>query len=356
MEPFRFTQARGEHFVALVLDCIDREYPYNPSHTVNGPDDRRLPREMHPAFFGCFDWHSAVHGHWLLVRTMRRYPDASSGAQIRRALNAHLTAENLAVETAYFDEPGRKGFERTYGWAWLLKLAQEVAECAGCGDDDGRRWSAAVRPLAELIERRYLDFLPRQMYPIRTGVHPNTAFGLAFALDYARALGREELAGLVEARSRDYYLEDVSAPAGWEPGGNEFFSPSLMEADLMRRVLPPGEFSRWLDRFLPNLRARRPRSLLQPAVVSDRADGQLVHLDGLNLSRAWCMWSIATALRAEALPDGDARRRILAAAAEQHAGAGLTGVDSGEYMGDHWLATFAGAMLEAAEQFAQTAE
>jgi hypothetical protein len=215
-------------------------------------------------------------------------------------------------------------------------------------DEDARAWTAALQPLASLIERRYLDFLPRQTYPIRTGVHPNTAFGLAFALDYARALGQEALAGLIEARSRDYYEADASAPAGWEPGGNEFFSPSLMEAELMRRVLSSAEFGRWLDRFLPNLRAVRPRSLLEPVVVSDRSDGQLVHLDGLNLSRAWCMWSIAAAL-----PRGDVRRGILAASAERHAGAGLTGVDSGEYMGDHWLATFSATMLEAAERYYQ---
>jgi hypothetical protein len=335
------TKPRAEHFAALVLGCIGREYPYNPSHTINGPNDRRLPREMHPAFYGCFDWHSSVHGHWLLVRVLRRYPDSPSAPQIRCALAKHLTADNLEIETAYFEEPGRKGFERTYGWAWLLKLAQDLAEW---DDEDARRWSAAVQPLAGLIERRYLDFLPRQTYPIRTGVHPNTAFGLAFALDYARALDRTELAALIRKRSRDYYGTDASAPAGWEPGGNEFFSPSLIEANLMRRVLPAAEFSHWLDRFLPNLRAGRPQSLLQPANVSDRADGQLVHLDGLNLSRAWCMWSIAAAL-----PAADPRRTILLASAERHAEAGLTGVDSGEYMGDHWLATFAVAMLEAAE-------
>jgi hypothetical protein len=341
MESFRFTEARAEHFAALALGCVRRGYPYNPSHTVNNSGDRRLPREMHPAFYGCFDWHSAVHGHWLLVRALRRYQNIPAANEIRSVLREHLTGDNLAAETAYFDEPGHTGFERTYGWAWLLKLSQELATWE---DADAAAWSEAVRPLAELIESRYVEYLPRQTYPIRTGIHPNTAFGLAFALDYARALDRVELASLVEARSVDYYEADASAPAGWEPGGNEFFSPSLMEADLMRRVLRPVEFSRWLDRFLPGLRAGRPKSLLEPALVSDRSDGQLVHLDGLNLSRAWCMWSVAAAL-----PSADSRRRILAASAARHAVAGLTGVDSGKYMGDHWLATFAAAMLEAAE-------
>lgn len=341
MESFRLTEARATHFAALALRCVQQPYPYNPAHVVNGPEDVRDPRAMHPAFYGCFDWHSAVHGHWLLVRALRRFPELPMAAEIRAALAANLSAENLAAEAAYFEEPGRTSFERTYGWAWLLKLAEELASW---DDTDACAWFAALRPLADTIERRYIDFLPRQTYPIRVGTHLNTAFGLAFALDYARALGRGELAALVEARSRDYYLADASAPAGWEPGGNDFFSPSLMEADLMRRVLPRAEFGRWLDRFLPNLRAGYPPSLLTPAHVSDRTDGQLVHLDGLNLSRAWCMWAIAAAL-----PAGDARCAILTRAAESHAAAGLTGVDSGDYMGDHWLATFAVMMLECAE-------
>jgi hypothetical protein len=341
MEEFCLTEARGRRFAALALRCVQQPYPYSPAHVVNGPEDVRDPQALHPAFYGCFDWHSAVHGHWLLVRVLRRFPESPIAPEIRAALSANLSAGNLAAEAAYFQELGRASFERTYGWAWLLKLAEELAMWE---DADAEGWSASLQPLAGIIERRYLDFLPRQTYPIRAGTHPNTAFGLAFALDYARALGHGELAALVEQRSRDYYLEDASAPAGWEPGGNDFFSPSLMEADLMRRVLRTGEFSRWLDRFLPNLRAGYPPSLFAPAVVSDRTDGQLVHLDGLNLSRAWCMWSIAATL-----PAGDTRRAILAHAAEGHASAGLDGVDSGDYMGDHWLASFALMMLECAQ-------
>jgi hypothetical protein len=341
-EAFRLTQERGERFAALALRCIQQPYPYAPAHVVRGPEDVRDPRAMHPSFYGCFDWHSAVHGHWLLVRVLRRFPRSPIAAEIRGALGANLAAEHLLAEAAYFAEPGRASFERTYGWAWLLKLAEELA---GWEDDQAPALSAGLAPLAALIERRYLDFLPRQTYPIRAGTHPNTAFGLAFALDYARALGRRELAALVEQRSRDYFLLDASAPAGWEPGGNDFFSPSLMEADLMRRVLPSPDFGRWLNRFLSNLRAGYPPALFTPAVVADRADGQLVHLDGLNLSRAWCMWSIAAAL-----PTGDARRDVLTRAAERHAAAGLTGIDSGDYMGDHWLATFALMMLECAPQ------
>lgn len=334
-----------EKFAGLALECIRRPYPYHPTHVVMSPDDRRLPPELHPAFYGCFDWHSAVHGHWLLVRTLRRFPGVP-GDEIRAALRANLKRENLLAEAAYFDEPGRKGFERTYGWAWLLKLREELL---GWDDADGCGWVEALEPLAGLIVARYVNFLPRQHYPIRTGVHPNTAFGLAFALDYAAATGDETLAALISERSLHYYLGDVSSPAGWEPGGNEFFSPSLIEADLMRRVLPLNEFGGWLDRFLPNLRAGRPQSLLHPAVVTDRNDGQLVHLDGLNLSRAWCMWSLAAAL-----PAGDIRRGILAASAERHAQAGLEGIASGEYMGDHWLGSFALYMLGEAQRYEES--
>ena len=346
MEDFRLTEDRGQRFAALALRCAQQAYPYNPAHTVNGPDDVRDPRLMHPAFYGCFDWHSAVHGHWLLARVLRRYPALPIAGDIRAVLRANLTPANLLAEAAYFQEPGRQGFERTYGWAWLLKLAEELSAWE---DEDGRAWFAALQPLAAIVEARYLDFLPRQVYPIRVGTHPNTAFGLAFALDYARALDRRGLAALVEARARDYYLADDSAAVGPEPGGNDFFSPALMEADLLRRILAPARFSHWLDRFLPNLRAGYPKSLLTPAVVTDRSDGQLVHLDGLNMSRAWCMWSLAAAL-----PARDPRRAALAQAAQQHAAAGLAGVDSGHYMGDHWLATFALTMLECAEAYDKT--
>jgi hypothetical protein len=329
-------------FAALALRCIRRPYPYHPAHVVTDQNDARTPQAMHPAFYGCFDWHSAVHGHWLLVRTLRRFPEIE-GAEIRVALGQNLTRDNLLAETAYFEEAGRKGFERTYGWGWLLKLREELLDWE---DADGRRWSEALRPLADVIVSRYIDFLPRQTYPIRTGVHPNTAFGLALALDYAEKTQALLLEALIRARSLEYYAQDISAPASWEPGGNEFFSPCLVEADLMRRVLDPGEFAAWLDRFLPNLRAGKPETLLRPAIVTDRRDGQLVHLDGLNLSRAWCMWSIAAAL-----PVFDPRRKMLAAAAERHAGAGLEGISSGNYMGDHWLGSFALYMLGAAEQY-----
>lgn len=337
---WRLTGELAEQCARLALHCIGREYPYNPGHVITGPEDVATPRGLHPAFYGCFDWHSAVHGHWLLVHLLRRFPALALADEMRAALAANLTAENLLAEAAYFAAPVRRSFERTYGWAWLLKLAEELH---GWDDPDGRRWAAALAPLEQIIVERYLDFLPRQTYPIRSGVHPNTAFGLAFAWDYATAVSHTTLAGLIERRSLDYFAADAGCPADWEPGGSDFLSPCLVEADLLRRILPPAAFAAWLGRFLPGLATGEPARLLTPAIVSDRSDGQLVHLDGLNLSRAWCLWNIAAALPLE-----DERRPVLTAAASRHAAAGLTGLASGDYMGEHWLATFAVYMLECA--------
>jgi hypothetical protein len=328
-------------FARLALDCIQRELPNVIQHVVNGPDDVRRPRELHPAFYGCLDWHSAVHGHWLLVRLLRTVPGLTEAAEIRAALDANLTAEHLAAEVAYFAGARRQAFERTYGWAWLLQLATELH---GWDDADARRWSAHLAPLTEAIIARYLAFLPRQTYPIRTGVHANTAFGLALALDHARATGHAPLAALIIERAMAYYAADRDAPVAWEPGGEDFFSPSLVEADLMRRVLAPAELATWLHGFLP--RGLSP-SLRQPAVVSDRSDPKLAHFDGLNLSRAWCLRAIANALPATvpATPADEALRAEVRAAAAAHATEGLAHVATGDYMGEHWLASFAVYLL-----------
>jgi hypothetical protein len=321
----------------IALNGIAREYPTSPGHVLLDAADLRHNRELHPAFYGCFDWHSAVHSHWLLVRLLRVRPALPEAAPIRSALNDHLTEANLRAEAAYFGRPGRGSFERPYGWAWLLKLAEELLDW---NDPDGRRWSAAIEPFARLIVDLYLEYLPRLTYPIRSGTHGNTAFGLIFAIDYAQASAHALLRDHIAARSVNYYGADRNAPTTWEPGGGDFLSPCLIEADLMRRVLPAADFADWLAGFLPSLAEGGPPQLLTPAVVSDRSDGQIVHLDGLNLSRAWCMWGIAAAL-----PPADRRRTILLEAAERHARAGLIGVGSGDYMGDHWLGSFALHML-----------
>lgn len=327
-------------FARLALDCVQREWPSSVKHVMNDLGDVRRPRELYPAFYGCLDWHSAVHGHWLLVRLLRTVPGLAPAQadEIRAALDANLTAANLAGEAAYFAAPNRASFERPYGWAWLLQLATELASgdaaWAEAGDADrARRWAANLAPLTAVIVERYLRFFPVQTYPVRTGVHANTAFGLAFALDHARAVQDAALAALIAERARTYYLSDRDAPAAWEPSGEDFLSPSLVEADLMRRVLPPGELVDWLHGFLPR---GLPAALRAPAIVGDRSDAKLAHLDGLNLSRAWCLRSLAGAV-----PAGDPLHAELAAAAEVHAATGLANVATGDYMGEHWLASFA---------------
>ena len=331
------SKEQASAFARLALKGIQKEYPNKPGHVLNGAADIKSPRALHPAFYGCFDWHSSVHGHWMLVRLLRLFPDLPERKQIRTILAEHLTAKNLQTEADYFNQPNRKSFERTYGWAWLLKLAEELHTW---DDPDARQWSKNIRPLADTLVARYLAFLPKQTYPIRTGVHPNTAFGLAFALDYARTVEHRTLRKRIEERSRTYYAKDVDSPARWEPDGADFFSPSLMEADLMRRVLPAAEFRTWLRGYLPGLAKGEPKNLLTPARVTDRSDPQIVHLDGLNLSRAWCMRSIAAAL-----PADDPARKALAASAARHAEAAVRHVASGDYAGEHWLASFAVYML-----------
>ena len=331
------TQSEASHFAQLALKCVRKEYPNKPDHTINNADDVRNPKAMHGAFYGCYDWHSSVHGHWMLVRLLRLFPSLPEGRDIRSALDENFSEKNIRNEVAYLNQPNRASFERTYGWAWLLKLAEELH---GWNDADGQRWSRNLQPLAEAFADKYLAFLPKQTYPIRTGVHPNTAFGLAFALDYARTIGNLKLTSLIVERSRNYYGRDVNYPGSWEPGGEDFFSPALMEADLMRRVMNQREFARWFQRFLPGVARGGPKELLQPAIVTDRTDPKLVHLDGLNLSRAWCMRSVASAL-----PQTDPARPVLARSAAAHANAALAHVASGDYAGEHWLASFAVYLL-----------
>jgi len=331
------TKERASAFARLALKALSQEYPNKPEHVLGGLADLKDPKALHPAFYGSYDWHSSVHGHWMLARLLRLFPDLPEAGEVRAAMGAHLKVENLKVEADYFARKESKSFERTYGWAWLLKLAEELN---GCDAPDARVWAKNLRPLADVVVTRYLDFFPKQTYAIRTGVHPNTAFGLAFAHDYARSVGDTRLIGLIQERAKTYFGADADVPAGWEPGGADFFSPSLNEADLMRRVLSPTEFREWFGRFLPGASEGEPKALFNPATVTDRTDPQLVHLDGLNLNRAWCMRSIANAL-----PAGDPARAVLAASAARHAEAGLEHVASGDYAGEHWLASFAVYLL-----------
>ena len=328
------TPALAAKLAGLALAGVGREWPHVYVHVAGGPADIRRPRHLHPAFYGCYDWHSAVHGHWTLVRLLRLFPALPSAARIRAALDRNHTRENHAAELAYFQAPDRGSFERPYGWGWLLALAAEVR--AG-PEPCFRRWAAAIRPLEKFIARSFRTYLPRLPYPIRTGVHSNTAFALGLALDYARAAGDRRLEEVIVARSRDFYAADRGAPAAWEPSGDDFLSPALTESDLMSRVLAPAPFRRWLGRFLPGLARGRPPALLNPPVVLDRRDGKQVHLDGLCLSRAWGLARLAAVVP----KNGKVR-----AAAERHAKAGLARVSSGNYAGEHWLASFAVYLLQ----------
>jgi hypothetical protein len=320
----RLDAAVAQRFASLALACVQREFPYQPAHVVRSPADVHRPRALHPAFYGCYDWHSAVHGHWLLAHLLRRAPGLAEAAEIRRVLNAHLSEKNLRQEANYLE--AHPHFERPYGWAWLLKLAQELA---GWKDPEAGAWRAALKPVAAVVEELYLDWLPRQTYPIRTGTHASTAFGVAFALDYAQALKRRDLEAAIREKCLAWYAGDRGCPAAWEPGGNDFLSPCLAEADLMRRVVP--DFPAWFAAFLPEL----PEALATPATASDRTDGQLAHLDGLNLSRAWCFFSLSRALG----------RPTFEELGRKHLEAGMAHVASGSYAGEHWLASFAAYAL-----------
>ena len=310
-------------FVQLALKGMDREYPNKPGETLRDAKDIMSPSAMHPAFYGNFDWHSCVHGHWLVVRLLRLFPDLPGAAEARAQLAKHLTAANLATEAAYFEPKDNKSFERMYGWAWTLRLA---AELKAWDDPDARQWAKNLEPLEKKLVALTKDFLPRLTYPVRTGVHPDTAFALGQMLDYARAVGDGELEKLAAARARDYFLPDKNYPTNYEPSGEDFFSPGLNEADLLRRVLSPNEFSRWLDGFLPGLRKGDLGNWGTAAEVSDLTDPRIVHLVGLNLCRAWTMRGVASALAA-----GDPRRAPLEAAVKLHEAAGLKHVFSGHY-------------------------
>jgi hypothetical protein len=326
-------EAAAGRFARLALDCVHREYPNKIAHVMNGDADARPPRELTPAFYGCFDWHSSVHGHWLLARLARLHPSAPFAAPARAALARSLTETNVAGEVAYLSGPGRTGFERPYGLAWLLQLAAELREW---DDPEARGWSKSLAPLEEKAAEQLFAWIPKLAYPIREGEHPQTAFAFGLALDWARGAGDAERAGLLARRVVELYGKDEGCPIGYEPSGQDFLSPCLAEADLMRRVMPPDRFSRWLSKLLPALPKNGSAAWLAPGVVTDRTDGKLVHLDGLNLSRAWMLGGIAAGLR-----NGDPRVAALRAAAEAHARASLPSVTSEHYEGSHWLGTFA---------------
>jgi hypothetical protein len=317
----------ADRLAKLPLKCMQREFPNKPGEVLSAAVDIGSPLNMHPAFYGCFDWHSSVHGHWMLVKLLKTFPELQDRNLIRRKLSENISAENILAEVKYFKRTEENSFERTYGWAWLLKLAEELHTF---DDPLARELENNLQPLTDLIVQRHLEFLPKLNYPIRVGEHSNTAFGLAFAWDYACAVGNQDLRRLLEKRAKDFFLRDMGCPLAWEPSGFDFLSPCLEEADIMRRVLAKQEFALWLKKFLPQLADKR--FSLVPGEVSDRKDGKLVHLDGLNFSRAWCLYGIAAEL------DG---YRHLRKIADQHMRHSLANITAGSYEGEHWLASFA---------------
>lgn len=323
----------AERFARLALDCVHREYPNKLAHVLASDEDVAAPRSLTPAFYGCFDWHSAVHGHWLLVRLLRLHPQASFAAEARAALTRSLTPEHIAGELAYLRRSDREGFERPYGLAWLLQLAAELRQW---DDPEARRWIQALAPLEALAAERLRGWISKLSYPIRSGEHAQTGFALGLALDWARVAGDEAFASVVVQATRRFHDADRDCNLDLEPSGHDFLSPCLGAADLMRRVLPPGSFARWLDRALPAVPLDGSTGWLEPVTPSDRADGKLAHLDGLNLSRAWMLEGVALGL-----PAGDARRASLREAARVHAAAGLAAVTGEHYAGGHWLGSFA---------------
>jgi hypothetical protein len=321
------------NFAQLALACVQREYPNKIAHVLNSDGDVQPPRKLTPAFYGCYDWHSAVHAHWLLARLARQFPNAEFTPKARAALARSLTAQNMNAEARYMIGEGRASFERPYGLAWLLQLARELRTW---DDPDARKWAANITPLEKATVDRVRSWLPKLSYPVRSGEHSQTAFALGLFIDYARAVGDKDLALLLEKRTRDFYLGDRACPIPYEPSGEDFLSPCLAEADAMRRVLIREEFAVWLASFLPAIQMGDARIFLKPAVVTDPTDGKLAHLDGLNLSRAWMLDGISNAL-----PTLDPRRPAIDATRDQHARSGLAAVTGEHYEGGHWLASFA---------------
>ena len=324
------TPELADKFARLALAHVTREYPNKLDHVINDSGDLKSPRELHPVFYGSFDWHSCAHGYWLLATLHRFYPDAEFAQRVDQLFDAQLTPKKVQVEVDYLRQPLRATFERPYGWAWLLMLAAELNR----GDAKRTRWRDALKPLATAFADRFRNFLPKATYPTRVGTHFNSAFAIALALEYAELAEDSGLHRLLRDAATRWFANDADVQA-WEPSGDDFLSPSLIEVECMRRVLTARDFAKWVDGFFPRLQEREPATLFQPATVSDRSDGKIAHLDGLNLSRAWCWRALA-----QTWPLADSRHAIALEAAEVHLAASMPHV-VGDYMGEHWLATFA---------------
>lgn len=333
--PTEISADLSERFTRLALDCVQQEFPNKISRTTDTAVEIGRPQDLFPVFYGCFDWHSAVHGHWLLVRQLRVGPqDAAWRAEAIAKLDANITPENVAGELANFRRAARGSWERPYGWAWVLQLTAELREY---DDPHAKRWLAALEPLEADIVQATKDWLPKLAYPIRLGTHNQTSFAFALMMDWAEVSGDEEFLKLLKFKTGDFHIADVDCPIAYEPSGEDFLSPCLMTADLMRRIMgTPETFSQWLGDYMPDIPTDGSTDWLAPAIVKDASDGKLVHLDGVNLSRAWNLYNIA-----RALPESDPRRASLIATADIHKDQGVAAVSDEHYSGSHWLASFA---------------
>ncbi len=318
---------QAQRLVDLPMDCVDIEFPNKLGQTIGGIEDLQSPKELHPAFYGCFDWHSSVHGHWSLISLLKQFPTLANASEIKKKLLEHLSEENILKEVDYFLGKHNKSYERTYGWAWILKLAEELNTW---DDETARKLEKNLQPLTDLMVQKYLDFIPNLNYPVRAGEHPNTAFGLTFAWDYASTVGNQPMLEMIEYSARKFYLNDTNCPISWEPSGYDFLSPCLQEAAIMKRVLPIAAFTKWFGDFLPQLKDINYQ--LAVGEVSDRTDGKLVHLDGVNFSRAWTLFDIV-----KDLPAYNHLKKI----AYEHINYSLPNVVGGTYEGGHWLGSFA---------------
>ena len=327
-EKMELTEAGASHFARLALACVHKEYPNKLNQVLSGEEMLKSPQVLHPAFYGCFDWHSSVHGHWMLVKILKMFPQLPERAEIVKALESNLTKANINAEVEYFAQSS-KSWERMYGWAWLLQLQNELSSW---NDAQAKKWANNLQPLSNVIEERYRTFLPTQQYPVRTGVHPNTAFGLSFAWDYAKSIGDTDFMDLIRTRAIDYYSYDKNVPASWEPSGEDFLSPALETAALMSRVLDYRAFNKWWKKYMKD---KELEHILSPADVSDRSDPKIVHLDGLNLSRAWNFYLLFPKI------DCAKTSKKMRAAANEHLKRTIPNVASTHYEGSHWLASFA---------------
>ncbi len=330
IETFRepiFTLTEANKLIEMPLHCVGIEYPNKPGETLESKADLVEPVSVHPIFYGCFDWHSAVHGYWSMVSLLQQFPEMNRAEEVRNILKKKITSENVAIEVAFFEKPINKSFERTYGWAWLLKLSEELHNW---DDPLAQELAKTLQPLTEIIVLRFKEFLPKLNYPIRIGEHSNTAFALTLAYDYAKAIGDNEFEELIDKRAREFYFIDENCPITWEPSGYDFLSPCLEEVDIMLRVLSSEEFIGWMDSFLPQLADKNYR--LEVGIVSDRTDGKLVHLDGLNFSRAWVLYGLS---------ERYSKYRHLQNLANEHLTYSYPNLVGDSYEGGHWLGSFA---------------